>query len=199
MGLELGAQYKLSSTLTLQGAAAHGQYTYTNNPSSAVVVDDEAGQTGSDIPFRTAYIEGYHVSQRPGTVGTLSLTYRSPRYWFVGITGSVAANTYIDINYDRRTYEAVSFLPGTPEYSKQLDQEKFPTAYTIDLFGGYSYRFRNGGIVGFNGNLQNLLDTNFKTGGFEQLRFDAANVDKFPAKYYYSFGRTFYVQVYYRF
>jgi hypothetical protein len=198
MGGELGASYKLTSTLTLEGALAHGWYGYTSNPNTAVIADDEAANLDA-ITFHKAYIAGYNIGGKPQTAGTMSLTYRSPRYWFVGVTGSFAANSYVEINYDRRTYEAVSFLPGTPQYKQQLEQEKYPVAYTLDAFGGASWRLMDGSTFGVNGNVQNILDKNFKTGGFEQLRYDVTLLDKFPSKYYYSFGLTFFVQVYYRF
>jgi hypothetical protein len=198
VGGELGASYTLTTTLTAEGALAHGWYGYTSNPNTAVIADDQAAKVEA-ITFHKAYITGYSVGGRPQTAGTLSLTYRSPRYWFVGITGSCAANSHIEINYDRRTYEAASFLPGTPQYRQQLEQEKYPTAYTLDAFGGMSWRLSSSEIFGINGNVQNLLNSNFKTGGFEQLRYDVAMLDKFPSKYYYSFGITFFVQMYYRF
>jgi hypothetical protein len=197
-GGELGASCKLTTTLTVEGALAHGWYGYTSNPNTAVIADDEAAKVDA-IAFHKAYITGYSVGGRPQTAGTLSLTYRSPSYWFAGITGSFAANSYIEINYDRRTYESVSFLPGTPQYEQQLEQERYPAAYTLDAFGGASWRLRNAGIFGINGNVQNILNSNFKTGGFEQLRYDVASLNKFPSKYYYSFGLTFFVQMYYRF
>jgi hypothetical protein len=198
MGGELGASYKLTPTLTAEGALAHGWYGYTSNPNTAVIADDQAAMADA-ITFHKAYITGYSVGGRPQTAGTLSLTYRSPSYWFVGITGSCAANSHVEINYDRRTYEAISFLPETPQYRQQLEQEKYPVAYTLDAFGGTSWQLSSFETFGINGNVQNILNRNFKTGGFEQLRYDVALLDKFPSKYYYSFGITFFVQIYYRF
>jgi hypothetical protein len=197
-GGELGASCKLTPTITVEAALAHGWYGYTSNPNTSVIADDEAANV-SAISFHKAYIAGYNVGGKPQTAGTASLTYRSPSYWFVGVTCSMAANTYIEINYDRRTLEAVSFLPGTPQYRQQLEQEKYPVAYTIDVFGGASWQLKNIGIIGLNGNVQNILNQNFKTGGFEQLRYDVTLLNKFPSKYYYSFGLTFFVQAYYRF
>ncbi|MDR0415093.1 MAG: hypothetical protein LBH84_06725 [Prevotellaceae bacterium] len=198
IGGELGASCNLSPTFTLEMALTHGWYGYTSNPNTSVIADDDAARVDA-IRFHKAYIKGYNVGGRPQTAGTATLTYRSPKYWFVGITGSVAGNTYIEINYDRRTHEAISFLPGTPQYSQQLEQERYPVAYTIDAFAGISWRIRKAGTVGINGNVQNLLNKNFKTGGFEQLRYDVTSLSKFPSKYYYSFGFTFFVQAYYRF
>jgi hypothetical protein len=198
MGAELGASYSLTSVLTVEGALAHGWYGYTSNPNTAVIADDEAANADA-ITFHKAYITGYSVGGRPQTAGTATLTYRSPSYWFVGITGSFAANSYIEINYDRRTYEAMSFLPKTPQHAQLLEQEKYPAAYTLDAFAGASWRGDNSGTWGINGNVQNILNSNFKTGGFEQLRYDVASLSKFPSKYYYSFGLTFFVQMYYRF
>ena len=49
--------------------------------------------------------------------------------------------------------------------------------------------------VGENHHVNNILDTkDFTTGGFEQLRYDSQDIDRFPPKYFYLYGRTYYVK-----
>jgi len=53
-----------------------------------------------------------------------------------------------------------------------------------------------------NASVSNLLNNkDIITGGFEQLRYDftGGNPDKFPNKYFYGYGRTFFVNVSFKF
>ena len=72
-------------------------------------------------------------------------------------------------------------------------------AYTIDLFGGKSWRVKKYYIV-FNLSINNLLNvTDFAFGGFEQFRFDPNNIDKFPPKYFYLYGTQYFANLSLRF
>jgi hypothetical protein len=204
-GVELGVSYKLTSTLTVEAAATHGAYIYASDP-NVTKVEDSQVKVGV---VEKSYVSGYVLGGTPQTAGTLTLTYRSPKYWFAGATGNIAGNTYIDMYLDRRTLSFIDRVkdPGTneidPAMRNQLtEQEKFPWAYTVDVFGGASWRL-HGGLLGINGNVQNILNNHYKTGGYEQTRVRQIEgkykVDAFPSKYYYSFGVNFFVQVYYRF
>jgi hypothetical protein len=54
--------------------------------------------------------------------------------------------------------------------------------------------------LGFNASISNLLDNqDLKTGGFEQLRYDRQNPDKFPPKFGYMFGRSYFLMLTYSF
>lgn len=203
MGAELGISYKITPTLTVEAAGTLSQYVYNRDPLTAVITDYDGEIRQAP---RRAFLTGYNVAGTPQNAGSVTLSYRSPQYWFVGVTANVADGTYIDMNYDRRTREALdeAKAAGTTyaeQYALQsamLEQEKFPTAYTLDLFAGYSKRIGSG-ILGINGNISNLTNNIFKTGGYEQSRVKGANVSNFPNKYYYSYGLNFFAQVYYRF
>ena len=207
-GVELGVSYNLTSTLTLEAAATHGAYIYASNPNVTKVEDSKVRIDSID----KAMVTGYSLGGMPQTAGTITLTYRSPKYWFIAVTGNVAGNAYIDMYLDRRTE---SMRKRTAEGNgekldyamirKLEEQEKFPWAYTLDLGGGASWRV-SGGILGFNANVQNVTNNYFKTGGYEQTRVPQRDRDNkkmvpdaFPPKYYYSFGLNFFAQVYYRF
>ncbi len=67
---------------------------------------------------------------------------------------------------------------------------------TVDLFFFKSWMFQRKYRLGLNVSVNNVLDnTELRTGGFEQLRFDRQNPDKFPPKYGYMFGRTYFVML----
>jgi hypothetical protein len=45
-----------------------------------------------------------------------------------------------------------------------------------------------------------VLDVHdFAFGGFEQYRYDPYDLDKFPSKYFYMYGRQFFLNVNFRF
>ncbi|MBK6948689.1 MAG: TonB-dependent receptor [Haliscomenobacter sp.] len=119
---------------------------------------------------------------------------------------------WIDFNPERRTNAAVSFVenplfpsqvvePGSELWQKILYQEKAPSAYTIDFFGGKSWKVGDNLFIYLNVGVNNLLDKkDFIIGGYEQYRFDYAekNVDKFPNRYFYGYGRNYYVSLAFR-
>jgi hypothetical protein len=68
---------------------------------------------------------------------------------------------------------------------------------TVDFFGGKSFKFDDKFLY-LNVGVSNILNnTDFITGGFEQLRFNYAtrDPDNFPANYFYSFGRTYFISL----
>ena len=76
--------------------------------------------------------------------------------------------------------EAIPFSPELPSY------------YTVNINGGKSFRIRKKYFLNINLSVNNLLNNkNIITGGFESLRWDYGNVDKFDNKYYYMSGATY--------
>ena len=62
--------------------------------------------------------------------------------------------------------------------------------------------FRRNTFLVFNLGVSNLLNNqNLMLTGFEQLRFDYTdkNPNKFPPRYYYGFGRTYFASIIVRF
>ena len=67
---------------------------------------------------------------------------------------------------------------------------------TVDLFAGKSWMLKRKYRLAVNLSVSNLLDNQeFRIGGFEQLRYDRTQVDKFPPKYSYLFGRNYFAMV----
>lgn len=196
-GLEFGAEIKLSPTFTATAAAALGIYQYTSRPSVTISQDNSDTLLAVN---ETVYCKGFYVDGTPQTAASIGLKYSSPKYWFAGFNVNYFANNYLDFNPERRTSAALKGVDNDVLYHQIVDQEKLPDAYTVDFFGGYSYKFGNN-YLNFSFNVSNVLDkTNFKTGGYEQMRFDSGReISKFPPRYFYGYGRTFFVMVSYRF
>ena len=102
-----------------------------------------------------------------------------------------------------------SSIPLTSRMSL-LKQEKFDSFSILNLTGGKSWRISkaNRNTVGFFASVNNVLDVTYKTGGFEQSRkatFPDLQQDlvsgtrAFGPKYFYGYGRTYFVNFYINF
>ncbi|MCB0795481.1 MAG: TonB-dependent receptor plug domain-containing protein [Flavobacteriales bacterium] len=192
-GVELALEAKLTSTWTMSGVYATGQHLYNSRPIGTITRDNGPEVLGS----RQVYWKNFRVGNMPQTAASLGLKYNSPKYWFLGLTGNYFDHMYLDPNPDRRTVEALGNLSSEdPQWSQLLDQTRLDPGYTLDLFGGKSWMVKRKYRIALTVSVNNLLDeTDLATGGFEQLRYDRQNVDRFPPRYRYMWGRTFFVML----
>ncbi|MBL4704795.1 MAG: hypothetical protein JKY54_09755, partial [Flavobacteriales bacterium] len=104
-------------------------------------------------------------------------------------------------NPDRRTEEAVSsFVVTDPQWDETLDITELEGGYTVNVFGGKSWRLSSGKYLRLFMSVSNILNnTDFKTGGYEQLRYNPGEIGKFPPKYGYMYGLTYFGMVTYQF
>lgn len=197
-GIEFAAEGNITSTIVLSGAFTTAQYLYTSRPKATITVDNSEELLAED---KTVYWKNYKIGGMPQTAATIGIKYNSPKYWFIGINGNFVADIYLDPNPDRRTEDAVAgFVESDPQVAEILDQEKLKNGYSINLFAGYSYRLKGGQFIRFSININNLTNnTEFITGGFEQLRYDPANINRFPSKYGYGFGLNYFGQISFQF
>jgi hypothetical protein len=210
-GGEFGVEAKLTSSLTINAAAAVGRYYYDSKQNAVITVDNSASILGQQI----VYAENFRVPSTPMEAYSLGLNYRSPKFWFVSLTGNYFDESYLSFNPLRRTWEALQYAdPKSDTYHKIFDQTKFDAQFTIDFFGGYSWKLpksfevnhKNTFLV-FNVGVNNILNNkDIVTGGYEQLRYDAQTastdklqVDKFPPKLFYAYGLNFFSSVTVRF
>lgn len=194
MGLELGLEAKLSPTWTATAVAAMGRYTYSSRPSATITRDnlDTAVVIG-----RTIYWKNYRVGGMPQTAYSIGTRYNSPKFWSVGANLNWFGDIYLDPNPDRRTAEAVEgLITEDPQWDKLLDQPKLDDGITLDVFAMKSWMIQRKYRIALNVSVTNVLDNqDLVTGGYEQLRYDRLNPDKFPARYAYMYGRTFFAML----
>lgn len=211
IGLEAGIEAQVTPTIKLKGVASIGQFTYDNNPNLYLTSSDfETGRQD----FGKASLKDYKIAGGPQKAYSVGFEYRDPDYWWVGATANFFDDTYIDISPLTRTknfYQDSDGLPFNdydPELARQLlKQEKFNSYMCVNLIGGKSWRIDNT-YIGFFASINNLLDKEYKTGGFEQgrnanyrqLRDDTSNdTPVFGSKYWYGRGTTYFMNVYFRF
>ncbi|GGK23654.1 TonB-dependent receptor [Yeosuana aromativorans] len=211
IGLEAGIEAQVTPTIKLKGVASIGQFTYDNNPNLYLTSSDfETGRQD----FGKASLKDYKIAGGPQKAYSVGFEYRDPDYWWIGATANFFDDTYIDISPLTRTknfYQDSDGLPFNdydPELARQLlKQEKFDSYMCVNLIGGKSWRIDNT-YIGFFASINNLLDKEYKTGGFEQgrnanyrqLRDDTSNdTPVFGSKYWYGRGTTYFMNVYFRF
>ncbi len=192
-GVELGLEAKFLRGFTATAVFGYGEYIYTNRPMAQAWRNNSGEQLFSD---RNVYLKNYKIGGTPQTIGGLGLKYNSTKYWYAGIYFNYFANMYIEPNPDRRTEASIGkYIPSDPQWAQLLDQEKLPAKYTIDANIGKSFRIK-GKYLGINASVSNLLnDKTIISNGIEQLRYDANDPTKFPNKYNYAMGFTYFLMM----
>ncbi len=229
IGLEFGFEYPITSTIKVTGAAAYGEYIYDGNPNVALNIDNLASATNTKpvINYGEAKLKNYKQSGMPQQAASLGLEYRDPKFWWIGTNANYLGNSYIDVAPITRTtrfYDDANLSPGIPvagateaRAAELLKQEKFDGFMLLNLSGGKSWKIGDK-LIGLNIMINNLLDAKYKTGGFEQARNSnytqldqdytphlnpTTNVTSvtpvFGPKYFYGYGRTYFVNLYLNF
>lgn len=226
MGVELGAQVKITPTLTANGLVSLGQYIYTNNPtvyfaSDAVGTFREVNASGNVVSrsytnMGTATLKNYKQGGTPQESYSLGLRYSSPKYWWIGANWNYFGHSYLDpspvIRSDRFYTNQNSGVPyddvNPEELSRVLSPVKLPEAFFFNANIGKSWLMGKYYVL-ISASVNNILNNRrYITGGFEQTRNvnyvdyaadrDSGNM-VFAPKYWYSQGRSYFVNVQFRF
>lgn len=218
MGAELGIEYKITASLSFQGLASYGQYTYQNNPTTYYASD--AIGTFSDgksfINLGEAQLEKYYQGGSPQKGYSAGLRYSAPKFWWAGVSYNYLDDNYLDPSAIVRTRSFVqNTISGTPyagatpeELRRLLKQNKLPAAGFVNVNAGKSWMLGKYYIL-LTASVNNVLDnTDYITGGFEQTRnvkfqsFKEDNDRELPlygSKYWYTQGRSYFVNLQFRF
>ncbi len=197
MGTELGFESNITSSLQLTGAFTIGDYLYKSRPVATITRDNSQEVIALD---KVIYLKNFKIGGMPQQATSIGLKYNSPKYWYAGINYNYFTDIYLSPNPDRRTTEALAgYAEGYPYVNEIVDQTKLENGNAVNLFIGKSWKFyKNNSYLRLGLNVNNLIDnTHFKTGGFEQLRYDASNIQRFPNKYGYMYGRTYFLMLSY--
>ncbi|MDO3693693.1 TonB-dependent receptor [Wenyingzhuangia sp. chi5] len=219
VGLELGTSYDITSTIKLTGVIGLGDYTYHNNPNLLLYTEDDAsaqnlGFVNGTKDLGTANIQGKKLSVGPQKAFSIMLAYNDPNYWRIRVSVNHFRNNYVDIAPIRYTSNFINEINGDPiaNFNDDLvnlfrQQEQLKNFTLVNLSGGKSWRI-NTGYLSIYWNVQNVLDINYKTGGFasgraanysEQLKEYNRELPLFGNRYFVGNGRTFFTGLYYSF
>ncbi|HQV50962.1 MAG: TonB-dependent receptor plug domain-containing protein [Flavobacteriales bacterium] len=193
-GVEVGIEANLTSTIQMTAVYAGGDYRYSSRPLATITQNNSANTFAEN---RVIYWENYKVGGMPQTAASVGLRYNHPKFWFVGFNANYFGNIYLDPNPDRRTAEAIgNYVDSDPQVAQLLDQVQLDDNYTVDAFAGKSWMIQRKYRIALNISVSNILNNqDFKVGGFEQLRYDRTNVDKFPPKFSYLYGRNYFAML----
>ena len=216
MGIELGFEYQLSSQIKLSTVANVGSYLYANNPNVTINFDTAGAEEDlidpkGFIDLGTADIKDLKLAQGPQQAFAFGIEYRDPKYWWLSATTNYLANNYANISTITRT-QSFFFDPDTgerfPEATTEnvanlLRQSKLDDFYLLNLVGGKSWLI-NGKYISVFASINNVFDTVFRTGGFEQSRNgnfgqlqqdNLRNDPSFAPKFWYGYGRTYFLNL----
>lgn len=201
-GVELGIEYKPISSVSIYGAMAYGDYKYSNNPTVQISAENKTFEDSG----QTTYLKNYYA---PGVqwANTLGIKWQAPKYWYVNVNGNYFDKIYLSLNPERRTSLAIAGLnPEDPAdmylIEQTIRQNDAHGGFSLDASIGKSFRVAKKYFVNINVSCSNILNnTNIVSGGYEQLRFDYENKNpqKFPEKYFFMYGRTFFINGTFRF
>ena len=217
-GIEFGIEAKVTERITLKAAASIGQFTYANNPNLYLTSENNnrsvaAGFVAGRKDVGSANLKNYKLAAGPQTALSLGFEYRDPEYWFFGATANYFDDSYIDIAPLTRTSNfaddgGIPFNDYDPEIAKiLLRQEQFDPYLVVNLIGGKSWMLGKH-YLSFFGSIGNILNTVYKTGGFEQGRnanYRQLKEDKslatpvFGNKYWFGRGTTYFLNLNYSF
>ncbi len=215
-GLEMGIEYQLSAGVKLSLVGNLGDYRYASDPSVQINFDTAGPEEDlidpeGNIDLGISKLKGLRVPQGPQTALSLGVEYRDPKYWWLGATTNYLGNNYINVSSITRTQSfsidpetGIPFADATQENLEQLlQQERLENVYLLNLVGGKSWLHKGKYISAFF-SLNNLFDTTFRTGGYEQSRngnYGQLKQDQlsgspsFGPKYWYGFGRTYFLNL----
>lgn len=196
-GMELALEHNATANITLQLVASKGFFTYNSRPTATVVRDNSAEVLAEN---RTIYLKNYRVGGMPQTAVSFGTRYSGKKGWWGSVNINYFDDIYIEPNPDRRSSEALaSFVDTDPQWDELLEQKKFPSAITVDFSVGKSWR-RKGNFINLSMNVNNALNNQkFIISGFEQLRYDPNEPNKFPPRLVYSLGAIYNIVLSYRF
>jgi len=209
-GLEIGVEVPILTNFKLKAVAAVGQSVYSEDPSLYLTSDDFS----VPIVLGKVSLKNYFVSGGPQQAYSFGFEHSSPNYWWFGSTINYFNNAYISIAPITRTKNFYLDSDGLPindideEIARELlRQEKLDPYFLVNIVGGKSWKIKQS-YIGFFANVSNILNTNYKTGGFEQSRnanYSTLLEDKsrekplFGPKYWLGYGTSYYASVYFRF
>lgn len=222
LGVELGVEYQVISTIKLKGVASVGQYTYANNPNLFIASEDFVDPMSTEPLIRDfglqpqgpASLKDYKLPNGPQQAFSVGFEYRDPDFWWFSTTVNYMSNAYIDVSPLQRSsnfytdFDGLPFIDYDPDVARELlRQERFDSYIVTNLVGGKSWKI-NDTYVSIFASVNNLFDTVFKTGGYEQgrnanyrqlLEDKSLEISVFGPRYWYGRGATYFVNLNVRF
>lgn len=160
-GIEAAVEWKATAALTFSAATNLGYYRYNSRPLLSFYEDNT-----NQAAFQNyiVYQKNFLIARTPQTAASAAVRYEGKRFWFATLTFNWIDDVWYDFDRARRTDDYASQLvvngiaPGSSTWNLIMDQTKAPAAYTLDFFGGKSWRVRSKYFIYLNAGVNNLLD-----------------------------------------
>ncbi|HNL38760.1 MAG TPA: hypothetical protein PKH43_06495, partial [Saprospiraceae bacterium] len=160
-GIEAAVEWKATSALTFSAATNLGYYRYNSRPLISFYEDNT-----NQAAFQNyiVYQKNFLIARTPQTAASAAVRYEGKKFWFATLTFNWIDDVWYDFDRARRTDDYASQLlvngiaPGSSTWNQIMDQTKAPAAYTLDFFGGKSWRVRSKYFIYLNAGVNNLLD-----------------------------------------
>lgn len=202
-GVEAAIEAKPVPSWVFSAAANLGKYIYTNRPKLLFSLDNGSAAVPI-IDAGIVYQENFYVPRTPQTTGAFSIRHEGKDFWFASLTLNYAADFWYEFDRVRRTSRFVSGLtPNDPIWNTIIDQQKADVAYTLDFFGGKSWRIQRGKnayFVAVNLGVNNLLNNkNIVISGRDAYRNAFRNEVADPRFYtnelLYAYGTNYFASI----
>ncbi len=208
-GVEIALEARVLTNIKLKGVAAIGNSVYVSNPELYLTSNSIEGA----LNLGPSFLKGYYASGGPQNAFSVGFEYSSPKYWWFSSSFNFFHKSFISIAPITRTRNFFLDADGLPinEIDSEitghlLKQESLKSYMTLNLVGGKSWKIKNW-YIGFFVSLNNLTNSIYKTGGYEQSRnanYNTLLEDQrrekrlFGPKYWFSYGTTFFTSMYIR-
>lgn len=208
-GLEFSVEVPVLMHVKLKGVAAIGRSVYASNP----ILYLSSNAFEGSLNLGKSFLKGYYTAGGPQRAYSIGLEYSSPKYWWLSGSLNYFDRSFVSAAPITRTKNFFLDTDGLPIYEldpglakRLLQQESLPAYLNFNLVGGKSWKIKNW-YLGLFISLNNLSNSLYKTGGFEQSRtanYETLKEDKtrakplFGPKYWFGFGTTFFTSFYIR-
>lgn len=200
-GVELAASYEITNRFRASAIAAYMRNRYASD--AAVTILDDVSKVAY-VEKATSNIDGFRVGGSPELLASVELEYNA-RNWIVSMSCNYMGERYLTPTPLRRMERAYGKVATDNAFRNFVGQEKLDDACTVDMFILKSFEI-SGRWLTATLSVKNLLGSkDIVYNGYEQNRvrnYDngaAAVYRPFDSKYLYSYPRSYYLSLSYRF
>ena len=203
-GVEIGAAFKITPSVTLSAAATFARYQYKNRPKGTRSYENGMRPDTTQV----VYLKNFYIGGTPQTAVNVGIDWAAPKSWFFNVNASWMGDAYVNLSPIR--HEALPNLwekyPSYEELEAKMDelgeQNKLRDAFVVNASIGKLVYINRKVSMNFNLNVDNILNNRkIQTYAYQQGRFDYTNYDstKYPNRYFYAQGIKVYLNVGIRF
>ncbi len=203
-GVEIGAAFKITPSVTLSAAATFARYQYKNRPKGTRSYENGMRPDTTQV----VYLKNFYIGGTPQTAVNVGIDWAAPKSWFFNVNASWMGDAYVNLSPIR--HEALPNLwekyPSYEELEAKMDelgeQDKLHDAFVVNASIGKLVYINRKVSMNFNLNVDNILNNRkIQTYAYQQGRFDYTNYDstKYPNRYFYAQGIKVYLNVGIRF